>query len=103
MSIQETIVQKLQAAFQVTHLQVENESHRHNVPAGSESHFKVVLASADFEGLRQVARHQAIYKVLADELKQGVHALALHTYTPPEWQATGQAPASPDCMGGSKH
>lgn len=103
MSIQETIVQKLQTAFKVTHLQVENESHRHNVPAGSESHFKVVLVSADYEGLRQVARHQAIYKVLADELKQGVHALALHTYTPQEWQASGQAPASPDCMGGGKH
>jgi BolA family transcriptional regulator, general stress-responsive regulator len=103
MSIQETIIQKLSAAFTITHLQVENESHKHNVPKGSESHFKVVLASVDFDGMRQVARHQAIYKVLADELKQGVHALAVHTYTPQEWLTSGQAPASPDCMGGSKH
>lgn len=103
MSVQTTIEQKLTQAFAVSHLSVENESHRHNVPAGSESHFKVVLVSGDFAGLRQVPRHQAIYKVLADELKQGVHALALHTYTPEEWAAVQVAPASPNCMGGGKH
>jgi BolA protein len=30
-----------------------------------------------------------------------VHALALHTYTPEEWDATGVSPASPDCRGGT--
>ncbi|MCP5326432.1 MAG: BolA/IbaG family iron-sulfur metabolism protein [Oceanospirillaceae bacterium] len=103
MSVQQVITEKLSAAFQISHLSVENESHRHNVPAGSESHFKVVLVTDDFESLRQVARHQAVYKVLADELKQGVHALALHTYSQQEWAATREAPASPNCMGGGKH
>jgi len=30
-----------------------------------------------------------------------VHALALHTFTPEEWAASGQVPDSPDCRGGT--
>lgn len=97
------IQSKLSAEFQPEHLEVINESYMHSVPPGSETHFKVVLASSLFIGKRQVQRHQAIYACLADELKSGVHALALHTFSPDEWQATGQVPASPQCLGGSKH
>ncbi len=104
MSIQKSIEQKLSEAFSVDHLAVENESHKHSVPPNSETHFKVTLVSADFAGQGKVKRHQGIYRVLADEMAGGVHALALHVYTPEEWQASGgAAPASPDCMGGSKH
>jgi len=102
MKIQSTIEQKLQEAFQPSHLEVENESHMHNVAPGSESHFKVVLACAAFEGKRQVQRHQLVYGTLKDELAGDVHALALHTYSPNEWLATGTAPASPQCLGGEK-
>ncbi len=95
-----TIETKLRAAFSPLHLDVINESHRHNVPAGSESHFKVVLVSDAFVGQRVIARHRAIYSLLAAELDAGLHALALHTYTAQEWAAlAGQAPASPPCGG----
>jgi BolA protein len=103
MSMQQQIQQKLRS-FDPEHLEVINESHMHSVPPGSETHFKVVLVSAQLDGKRQVARHQLVYRALADELAGGVHALALHTYTPAEWQARAQpAPASPQCLGGSKH
>ncbi len=102
--VQQQIETKLRAALSPLQLEVANESHMHSVPAGSESHFRVVVVSAVFDGLRAVARHQRVYQVLADELAGGVHALALHTYTPTEWQARGgDAPASPACLGGSKH
>ena len=103
MKIQNAIGTKLGKAFDARLLQVENESHKHSVPPNSETHFKVTLVSPDFQGQMKVKRHQAIYKVLADELAGEVHALALHLYSPEEWQATGQAaPESPNCMGGSK-
>ncbi len=102
MSIQSIIEQKLAKAFQAEILSVENESHQHNVPAGSESHFKVTLVTAQFNDVRKVARHQQVYALLSDELAGPVHALALHTYTPEEWQETAAAPDSPDCLGGSK-
>lgn len=92
----------LQQAFAPTHLSVENESHQHGGP-GTETHYKVVLVSAAFAGLRAVARHQRVYAVTQDEMATGLHALALHTYTPEEWAATGVAPDSPACRGGSRH
>ncbi|WP_120510209.1 transcriptional regulator BolA [Photobacterium salinisoli] len=100
--IQERIEQKLQAALSPTHLEVRNESYMHNVPEGAESHFKVVVVSNEFEGQRLIGRHRAINTVLADELANHIHALAIHTYTPDEWQAQQSAPASPACLGGSK-
>lgn len=104
MSVQALIEDKLRSAFAPEQLEVANESHMHSVPAGSESHFRVVLVSQVFAGLRAVARHQSVYRELAEELAGGVHALALHTYTPEEWRQRGtDAPASPECRGGSKH
>jgi BolA protein len=42
-----------------------------------------------------------VNEALAEELAGDVHALALHTYTPEEWQARfGDAPMSPPCLGG---
>ncbi|GBO84856.1 MULTISPECIES: BolA family protein [Marinobacter] len=103
MKIQNAIETKLNEAFEARVLQVENESHKHSVPPNSETHFKVTLVSPEFEGQMKVRRHQAIYKVLAEELAGPVHALALHLYSPEEWEATGHtAPESPNCMGGSK-
>lgn len=104
MSIQQQIEAKLSSAFSAQHLEVLNESHMHSVPPHSETHFKVVLVAPEFDGKRQVARHQLIYRLLADELAGPVHALALHTYTADEWRRRQQAaPASPQCLGGSKH
>jgi BolA protein len=103
MSIQQRIEEKLKQTFNLQHLEVENESHQHSVPANSETHFKVTMVSPDFEGKTLVARHQSAYKVLNEELQAGLHALALHMFTEPEWlKRKGISPQSPACMGGSK-
>ena len=100
-SRQQVIESRLKEALPLSYLEVLNESHNHS--AGQDSHFKVVAVSEVFEGLRPVARHQKIYALLQDELKQGLHALAMHLYTPQEWAETDAAPDSPACRGGSKH
>jgi BolA protein len=97
--IEPKIVDKLSTGLTPVHLTVLNESHMHNVPPGSESHFKVVVVSDQFEGKRLVQRHQLVYQLLQDELANGVHALAIHAYTDSEWQKQGAAPDSPQCMG----
>ena len=102
-SIEKIVTDKLTGQFKAEVLQVTNESFMHSVPAGSETHFKVVLVTDQFAGKRQVQRHQAIYAVLAEELAGPIHALALHTYSADEWsQNQGQAPDSPQCLGASK-
>jgi BolA protein len=103
MTIQGAIEAKLSDNLAPQYCEVINESHMHNVPPNSETHFKVVLVSAVFEGLRSVARHQKIYRLLSEELAGPVHALSLHTYSDEEWQQrAAPAPTSPDCMGQNK-
>ena len=103
MSIQAIIQDKLNNEFEAAYLQVENESHMHNVAPGSESHFKVTIVSDRFSDQMLIKRHRMVNQVLADELQQ-IHALALHTLTPEEWQARGGVVAdSPKCRGGGRN
>ena len=85
------------AAFEPQHLDVLDESHMHS--RGQETHYKAVIVSEQFAGLNAVKRHQKVYACLGELMGQ-IHALALHTYTPQEWQEQGVAPASPTCRGG---
>ena len=101
MKIQQALTSKLTDGLHPTFIEIINESDQHNVPEGSESHFKVVVASAAFNSLSAVKRHQLVYKLLAAELQGPVHALALHTYSPDEWISQNQPPPdSPPCLGG---
>lgn len=86
------------------HLEVADESHMHNVPPGAESHFKVLVVSPAFGEERLVARHRRINALLHPEFTAGLHALAIHAWTPEEWFAKGggDAPPSPPCQGGGK-
>lgn len=102
MSRKQRIEQTISTALTPTHLEVIDESHMHSVPPGSESHFKVLVVSEGFADERLVGRHRRINALLKDELTGGLHALAIHAWTPEEWFAKGgEAPASPQCMGGS--
>ncbi|MFO7604591.1 MAG: BolA/IbaG family iron-sulfur metabolism protein [Gammaproteobacteria bacterium] len=103
MTVQSTIEQKLANGLNLLHMEVINESDQHNVPPGSESHFKLVLVSNDFVDKMLIKRHRMVNEILADELQGSIHALSMHTYTEQEWQEkAGQAPMSPPCLGGGK-
>jgi BolA protein len=103
MSMQATIEQKLASEFDIDYLQVDNESHMHNVAPGSESHFKVTIVSESFADQMLIKRHRMVNSALRQELQQ-IHALALHTLTPQEWQErSGQVADSPKCRGGGKN
>ena len=103
MSRKQRIENRLLSELSPLHLEVIDESHMHSVPEGAESHFKVLLVSEKLSGQALVARHRLVNRLLAEELDSGLHALALHTWTPEEWfEKGGKAPESPPCLGGSK-
>jgi len=99
MTVQAIIEQKLTDDFQPDHLEVINESHKHNVPAGSESHFRVVMVSSAFNARNALARHRMVNKTLVNELANKIHALALRLHTPEQWEAMGRTDptVSPPC------
>lgn len=96
MSIQASIEEKLKHAFSPERLSVINESHlhagHHHVVSGQqvefdgkgETHFRVRLVSPAFAGLSRIDRHRAVNAALADEIKAGLHALAIEPAAPGE-------------------
>ena len=81
---------RLRDAFAASHVDVVDESHRHAGHAGAASgggHFRAIVVSARFEGLSRVARQRLVYEALAAEMRAEIHALALRTLTPAEWDA----------------
>lgn len=103
MSVAETIEETIRRALAPSHLAVVNESDRHAVPPGSESHFKLVVVSAAFVGQSRIARHRMVSRLIGEVLAAPLHALALETFTPAEWTARqGRTAASPPCLGGGR-
>jgi BolA protein len=101
--MQQRIEGKLGEALAPVHLEVINESDMHNVPKGSQTHFKVLVVSDAFEGLGLVDRHRRVNEALREELRSGLHALTIRALTPAQWAETGAAGfVSPKCLGGSK-
>ncbi|MFM7083629.1 MAG: BolA family protein [Hyphomicrobium sp.] len=88
MSLQKRIHEKLINRFHPLEMEIINESHKHaghlSSPGSGESHFRVVIISQVFRGISRIARHRMVLDLLADELKEGVHALSLETYAPDE-------------------
>lgn len=88
--IEERIVKKIEEAFSPERLAVINESHLHaghqggSVDGAGETHFRVRVISEKFAGLGRVDRHRALNELLAAEIADGVHALALEPSAPGE-------------------
>ncbi|GAA5190672.1 BolA family protein [Ferrimonas gelatinilytica] len=95
--MQQQIERKVSDALAPSYLEVINESHMHR-GGSSDSHFKLIVVTEQFEGERLLTRHRKVNAVLADELGGSLHALALHTYTPAEWVEQGGAPRTPSCV-----
>ena len=58
---------------------------------GGEAHFSAVIIAEGFEGKSRIERHQMIYALFSDEMaSQAIHALALKTSTPAEWNRARQ-------------
>jgi BolA protein len=88
MRVATAIRNKLETALAPDRLAVIDESHLHAGHAGAreegESHFRVEVVSAAFEGLNRIARQRLIYKALAEEMQTDIHALAIDAKTPGE-------------------
>jgi BolA protein len=86
--VAEAIRGKLVAALEPTRLEVVDQSSLHAGHAGSreggESHFLVTVESGVFVGESAIARQRRVHRLLAEELRGPVHALALTLRAPGE-------------------
>jgi BolA protein len=81
MSVEQEMVELLKREFKPNHLKVTNQSHLHQGHAGDdgsgESHFHLEIASDKFSGKTRLEHHRMINEVLADLLKNRIHALSI--------------------------
>ena len=96
MSVKERIEGKLTAALAPVALEVIDESHKHaghighpgsghpGAMSSSETHFQVKVVADAFIGKTRLARHRLINELLAEDLRSGVHALAIEARAPGE-------------------
>lgn len=79
----------LKKKFHPVYLKVTDDSHSHadhNAAAASGgTHFSIVIVCEEFKEMPPLKRHRAVYQVLENEFKNGLHALALKTYTAQEF------------------
>lgn len=99
--IQTAIREVLEENLKPIHLEVVNESYMHNVPKGSESHFKVLVVSEKFDNLPLIKRHRLINDLVKQKLKGDfVHALSIEAKTAKQWDPDYKLEPSPNCRGG---
>ncbi|XP_037951244.1 bolA-like protein DDB_G0274169 [Teleopsis dalmanni] len=99
--IESAIRNALMEKLQPIHLEVLNESHMHNVPKGSETHFKLLIVSEMFESLSLIKRHRLVNEIVKNGLSGGfVHALSIEAKTPKQWDSSYVVQPSPNCLGG---
>lgn len=71
----EQIKNYIAAGMQCTHLSVD----------GDGQHFQATIVSSAFAGKRPIQRHQMVYAVLGDRMREEIHALSMKTLTPEEF------------------
>jgi len=83
------IERKLREELAAPHVDVVDESHLHAGHAGAASgggHFRLTIVSPQFAGLSRIKAQQLVYRVLADEMQDEIHALSMTTFTPEAWE-----------------
>lgn len=82
-----TIRQKLEEALKPELIEIIDHSAAHAGHAGNKKgggHYNVTIVSQLFEGKSLVQRHQLIYQVMGDMMKEEIHALGINALTPSE-------------------
>lgn len=115
MSVKDRIIARLTQALTPDNLIVIDESHKHAGHLGhpgsghpgtlsaSETHFRVKVVSSAFAGKSRLQRHRMVNDLLAEELRQGVHALAIETHAPEEPAAGRPSEIHSAQVAGNRH
>ena len=84
-----TIESRLRRGLAPIHLEIVDESALHSGHVGAAAgggHFRLTVVAGAFAGLGRVERHRLVYHLLSDLMPGAIHALALATLAPSEWE-----------------
>ena len=88
MRVATAIRARLTEALAPERLEIEDESARHAGHAGArpegESHFRLLVVAAAFEGKGRIERQRLVFSALDDLMRTDIHALSIRALTPAE-------------------
>lgn len=88
--MQHALIEKLTQSLSPIHLEVRDDSHKHQGHPGVEkaenTHFYIVVVSKHFKNMSRIARQKHIFKILEKEMSTQIHALSMTLFTPEEWK-----------------
>ena len=58
-----------------------------SVSSPDNTHFEALVVSAEFAGIRPIARHQLVYRSLGSLVGNEIHAISIRALTPDEFRA----------------
>ena len=89
MTVAQDIERRLQA-LAPSRLELLDESAQHAGHAGAapggNTHWKLTIVSAAFEGKPTVARHRMVYQALGELMNHPIHALSINAKSPVEFE-----------------
>ena len=75
------ILDKIKQNIRCESVEVNNKSHLHRhhaeSPKNNNSHFEVIISSAELKKLKTIDAHKKIYAILYDEMKNIIHSLEI--------------------------
>ncbi len=81
MSVRDQIEAALRERFDISALEVIDESEKHHGHAGwregGNTHFRIRISSPALDGMSRVEQHRAINAALGAQFDAGMHALAI--------------------------
>ena len=86
--VAERIESIVRERFDPLHFELRDDSARHVGHPGATSgggHFQLLIVAAAFEGLSRLDQHRRVNDALRELFGREIHALALKTLTPSEW------------------
>ncbi|MCP5468420.1 MAG: BolA family transcriptional regulator [Deltaproteobacteria bacterium] len=89
-STKEKIEKILQESFAPNFLEVHDDSGRHAGHTGARGgggHYQVIIVSSKFKDKTLIEQHRLVNESLKNLFKEKVHALALKTYSPEQWDS----------------
>ena len=89
MGFSQSIHDRISASLSPVSLEIVNESHLHaghqeSFDGSGETHLRIRVVADAFEGMSRIDRHRQLNALVADEIAQGLHAIAIEAKAPSE-------------------
>lgn len=89
------IDQIMRETLEATHVAIIDESHLHrgHKAAGGGGHYHVTVVSEKFKEVNLLDQRRLVYSALDEQINgtpKLIHAIQIKTFTPDDWQASGQ-------------